>query len=70
VSAFHAARPNLFSRAFLFYVKEIEMPSKTPKQRRFMQAAAHNPTFAKQAGIPMKVAKEFAAADKKRKKGK
>jgi hypothetical protein len=41
------------------------MPSKFPQQRRFMEAAAHNPVFAEKAGIPQKVAKEFVAADKK-----
>ena len=40
------------------------MPSKSPKQRRFMAAAAHDPKFAKKAGIPQKVAKEFNNADK------
>ena len=40
-----------------------EMPSKTPKQRRTMAAAAHNPAFAKKVGIPQKVAKEFNRAD-------
>jgi hypothetical protein len=29
-----------------------------------MEAAAHNPAFAKKAGVPQKVAKEFVAADK------
>ena len=33
------------------------MPSKSAKQHRFMEAAAHNPAFAKKAGIPQKVAK-------------
>ena len=42
------------------------MPSKTPKQRRFMAAAANNPGFAKKAGIKPKVAKEFHRADKAR----
>lgn len=28
-----------------------------------MQAAAHNPAFAKKAGVPVSVAKEFVAAD-------
>jgi hypothetical protein len=28
-----------------------------------MEAAAHNPAFAKKAGIPQSVAKEFVAAD-------
>jgi hypothetical protein len=40
------------------------MPSKSPQQHRFMEAAAHNPAFAEKAGIPQKVAKEFVAADK------
>ncbi len=39
------------------------MPSTSKKQARFMAAAAHNPKFAKAAGIPQKVAKEFNAAD-------
>ena len=42
------------------------MPSKSPEQRKFMQAAAHNPDFAKKAGIPQKVAREFVAADRKK----
>ena len=41
------------------------MPSKSPQQHRFMEAAAHNPEFAKKAGIPQNVAKEFVAADVK-----
>jgi hypothetical protein len=40
------------------------MPSKSKKQARTMQAAAHNPAFAKKVGIPTSVAKEFVAADK------
>ena len=39
------------------------MPSKSPKQRRTMAAAAHNPAFARKVGIPTKVAKEFNRAD-------
>lgn len=39
------------------------MPSKTPKQARTMQAAAHNPQFAAKMGIPQKVAREFVKAD-------
>lgn len=42
------------------------MPSKTEKQRRAMQAAAHGKST---IGIPKSVGKEFVAADK-RKKGK
>lgn len=39
------------------------MPSKSPKQARLMQAAAH--TKGGYGGVPQKVGKEFAAADKK-----
>jgi hypothetical protein len=39
------------------------VPSKSPKQKRFMAAAAHDPEFAAQAGIDQKVAKEFNRAD-------
>lgn len=42
------------------------MPSKSKKQARFMQAAAHNPEFAAKANIPQSVAKEYNAADKKK----
>ncbi len=42
------------------------MPSKSKKQAKLMQAAANNPKFAKKAGVPVKVAKEFNQADKKR----
>jgi hypothetical protein len=37
------------------------VPSKTPKQRRAMQAAAHGKS---KIGIPKKVGKEFARADR------
>jgi hypothetical protein len=39
------------------------MPSTSAKQAKFMAAAAHNPKFAKMAGITTKVAKEFNNAD-------
>ena len=39
------------------------MPSTSNKQAKFMAAAAHNPKFAKMAGIPVKVAKEYNKAD-------
>jgi hypothetical protein len=39
------------------------MPSKSEKQHNFMQAVAHNPAFAKKAGVPQSVGKEFAKAD-------
>jgi hypothetical protein len=40
-------------------------PSKTDKQRRTMSAVAYNPELGKKLGIPQKVAKDFAAADRK-----
>jgi hypothetical protein len=40
------------------------MPSKTKAQARLFAAAAHNPAFAKKAGVPQKVAREFNRADK------
>jgi hypothetical protein len=42
------------------------MPSTSPKQKRTMAAAAHDPKFAKKMGIPQKVAKDFNQADKKK----
>ena len=45
------------------------MPSASSKQHRFMSAVAHNPTFAKKAGVPQSVGKDFAAADKGKKFG-
>lgn len=41
------------------------MPSKSHKQARAMAAAAHNPRLAKKMDIPVRVAKEFNAADAK-----
>ena len=46
------------------------MPAKSEKQKQFMDAAAHNPAFEKQAGIPVSVAKEFSGASKGLKFGK
>jgi len=43
------------------------VPSVSKKQRNFMAAASHNPSFAKKAGIPVSVAKEFNQADKGKK---
>ena len=40
------------------------MPSSSKAQERLMQAAAHSKKFAAKVGVPQKVAKEFAAADK------
>lgn len=35
------------------------MPTVSKKQERFMQAVAHNPKFAKKAGVSQSVGKEF-----------
>lgn len=43
------------------------MPSKSPAQKKLMQAAANNPAFAKKVGVPQKVAKEFVEADRRKK---
>jgi hypothetical protein len=43
------------------------MPSTSKKQHNFMEAVAHNPSFAKKAGVPMSVGKDFSKADKGRK---
>jgi hypothetical protein len=40
------------------------MPAVSEKQKHLMDAAAHNPAFAKKVGIPSKVAKEFSSASK------
>jgi hypothetical protein len=39
------------------------MPAKSAKQERFMQAVAHNPAFAKKAGVPQSVGREFTKAE-------
>ena len=46
------------------------MPATSEKQKRFMDAAAHNPQFAKAAGVPVSVAKEFSDTSKGMKFGK
>lgn len=46
------------------------MPATSAKQKRFMDAAAHNPAFAKQAGVPQAVAKDFSESSKGLKFGK
>ena len=43
------------------------MPSKSKAQHNFMAAIAHSPSFAKKAGVPMSVGKEFVTADKGKK---
>lgn len=46
------------------------MPSTSKKQHNFMAAVANNPAFAKKAGVPQSVGKDFNEADKGRKFGK
>jgi len=46
------------------------MPATSEKQKRFMDAAAHNPAFAKAAGVPVSVAKDYSEASKGMKFGK
>ena len=41
------------------------MPSSSRKQHNFMEAIAHSPDFAKKAGVPRSVGKDFAKADDK-----
>ena len=43
------------------------MPSTSKKQHNFMAAVAHNPSFAKKAGVPQSVGKDFSSADQGRK---
>jgi hypothetical protein len=43
------------------------MPSSSKKQHNFMAAVANNPAFAKKAGVPQSVGKDFSTADKGRK---
>ena len=43
------------------------MPSVSKKQHNFMAAIANSPSFAKKAGVPQSVGKDFTTADKGRK---
>ena len=43
------------------------MPAKSAKQKRLMDAAAHNPAFARKVGIPQSVAMDFSEASKGKK---
>jgi hypothetical protein len=40
------------------------MPSKSKSQHKFMEAVAHNPSFAKKVGVPQSVGQDFSNADK------
>jgi hypothetical protein len=46
------------------------MPSKSPEQKKFMQAVANNPKFAKKVKVPTKVGKKFVKADKAKRSSK
>jgi hypothetical protein len=46
------------------------MPATSEKQKKFMDAVAHNPAFAKKAGVSQSVGKEFSEASKGMKFGK
>lgn len=46
------------------------MPSSSKSQADFMKAIANNKKFAKKAGVPQEVGKDFAAADEGKKKSK
>jgi|TARA_R110000851_G_scaffold14976_2_gene50037 hypothetical protein len=43
------------------------MPSKSKKQQDFMAAVSNNPKFAKKAGVPQSVGKDYEKADKMKK---
>ncbi len=43
------------------------MPSKSKAQHNFMAAIANSPSFAKKAGVPTSVGKDFVTADKGKK---
>ena len=40
------------------------MPATSSKQKKFMDAVAHNPAFAKKVGVPKAVGKDFSEASK------
>lgn len=46
------------------------MPSSSDKQKRFMAAIAHDKDFAKKAGVPQSVGKDFNDADQGKEKKK
>ena len=46
------------------------MPATSEKQKKFMDAVAHNPAFAKKVGVPKSVGKDFSEASKGMKFGK
>jgi hypothetical protein len=46
------------------------MPSKSPEQKKFMQAVANSPKFAKKVKVPTSVGKKFVKADKAKRSSK
>jgi hypothetical protein len=61
VGASHLERPAVFELCLHNHEEEV-MPSKSPAQKRLMQAAAH--TKGGYGGVPQSVGKEFVEADK------
>lgn len=47
--------------------RDGQMPSTSKAQEKFMAAAAHNPKFARKAGIKQSVAREYNRADQAKK---
>lgn len=47
--------------------RRYNMPSKSKKQEKFMNAIAHNKDFSKKVGVSQKVAKEIIKPSKKKK---
>lgn len=47
-------------------MERVEKPSVSERQHDFMEAVAHNPAFAREAGVPQSVGREFAEADEKK----
>jgi hypothetical protein len=56
--------PLLELSVLLLVIGEDDMPATSEKQKRLMDAAAHNKTFAKKVGVPQNVAKEYSEKSK------
>ena len=50
-------------RTYSWHDGKDVMPLVSEKQKRFMQAVAHSPSFANKVGVPMSVGKEFTKKD-------
>ena len=62
----HMIATSLATGSLASRCRVLGMPSKSPAQHRLMEAVAHDPKFAKKAGIPQSVGRDFAAADEAR----